>query len=125
MQWPVPFYLERENQFKQRRFKVMEFILTHKPRGIIPPEAMAAAAEQLRKLLAKPEDFVPGGKVIAAYAARSKSFTVCIWDVPSAEALCPFLEQLSMAGWDTDVIPAEKTTVYIEKRMKALQAMKK
>jgi hypothetical protein len=102
----------------------MEFILIHKPRGIVPQERIAPAIEQLRKLLAKPDDFVPGGKVIASYAARTKSFTVCIWDAPSADALCPFLEQLNMAGWDTDVMPAEKTTVYIEKAAKALKAMK-
>jgi hypothetical protein len=103
----------------------MELILTHKPRGIIPPETMAAMAEQLKKLLAKPDSVVPGGKVIASYAARAKSFSVCIWDVPTVEALYPFLEQLTMAGWETDVIPAEKMTVYVEKRAKALQAMKK
>jgi hypothetical protein len=35
----------------------MEFILTHKPRGIIPPEAATAMIERMRKLLAKPDDF--------------------------------------------------------------------
>jgi hypothetical protein len=102
----------------------MEFILIHKPRGVIPPEVMKATIEQLSKLLAKPDDFVPGGKLIASYASRAKSFTVCIWDAPSAEAFFPFLEQLVLAGWDTDMIPAEKMTVHIEKGAKALKAMK-
>jgi hypothetical protein len=52
-------------------------------------------------------------------------FVICIWDASSAEVFCPFLEQLMMAGWDTDIIPAEKTTMCIEKVEKALKAMKK
>jgi hypothetical protein len=110
--------------FKERRYKVMEFILIHKPRGIFSPEVATATIEQVRKLLAKPDDFVPGGKLIASYAARGKSFTLCIWDAPSAEALCPFIEQLALAGWDTDIMPAEKMTVHIEKLAKALKAKK-
>lgn len=125
MRWLVAFYSKHVNEFKKRRFKIMEFILIHKPRGIILPEAMAATGEQIRKLLAKPDEFVPGGKLIASYGARGKSFAVCIWDAPSAEALCPFLEQLSLAGWDTDIMPAEKMTVYVERVMKGLKAMKK
>jgi hypothetical protein len=70
-------------------------------------------------------DFVPGGKLIASYASRAKSFTVCIWDAPSAEAFFPLLEQIALAGWDTEIMPAEKMTVYIEKLATALKAMKK
>jgi hypothetical protein len=103
----------------------MEFILIHKPRGIISPEAKIRNVEQVKKLLAKPDDFVPGGKLIASYGARCKMFIVCIWEAPNTESLCPFLEQLSLADWDTDVIPAEKMTVHVEKIVKALQAMKK
>jgi hypothetical protein len=103
----------------------MEYILIHTPRGINPPEVMARNLEMMKKFFAKPEDFVPGGKLIASYGARTKMFIVCIVDAPSAEALCPFLEQIMMAGWNTDVIPAEKTTVCIEKIEKALKAMKK
>ena len=103
----------------------MEFILIHKPLGIIPPEVMGGTLEQVKKLLAKPDDFVPGGKLIASYGARGKSFIVCIWDAPNAEALCPFVEQLVLAGWDTDIMPAEKMTVHIEKLTKALKAMRK
>jgi hypothetical protein len=102
----------------------MEFILVHKPRGITSPEVMARNIENTKKLVAKPDAFVPGGKVIASYAARSKALVVCIWEAPSAEALCPVLEQMVLGGWDTDVIPAEKTTVYLEKTEKALKAMK-
>jgi hypothetical protein len=103
----------------------MEFILIHKPLGIISPEVMGATLEQVGKLLAKPDDFVPGGKLIASYGARCKSFVVCIWDAPSAEVLCPFVEQLVQAGWETDILPAENMTVHIDRLMKALKAIKK
>jgi hypothetical protein len=103
----------------------MEFMLIHTPRGINPPEVVARNLELMKKFFAKPDDFVPGGKLIATYGARTKMFIVCIVDVPSAEALCPFLEQIMIAGWDTDVMPAEKTTVCIEKLEKALKAMRK
>jgi hypothetical protein len=103
----------------------MEFILIHTPRGIDPPEVVALNVELMKKFFAKPDDFVPGAKMIATYGARTKKLVVCIVDVPSAEALCPFLEQLMMAGWDTDFMPAEKTTVCIEKIEKGLKAMKK
>jgi hypothetical protein len=103
----------------------MEFILIHKPQGFLPPEVRGGTIEQTRKLLAKPDDFVPGGKLIAAYGARGKAFIVCVWDVLSAEALCPFVEQLDLAGWDTDIMPAEKMTVRVERLAKALKAIKK
>lgn len=103
----------------------MDYIIIHKPMSIIPPEVMAGTLEQVGKLLARPGDFVPGGKLIASYGARNKSFVVCIWDAPSAEALCPFVEQLVMAGWETDIMPADKMNVHIEKLAKALATIKK
>ena len=103
----------------------MEYILIHTPRGINPPEVVARNTEMMKKFFAKPDDFVPGGKLIATYGSRTKMFVVCIVDVPNPEALWSFLEQLMMAGWDTEVMPAEKTTVCLEKIEKALKAMKK
>jgi hypothetical protein len=103
----------------------MEFIMIHKPQGVIPPEVMAGTLEQVGKLVARPGDYVPGGKLIASYGARGKSFVVCIWDAPSAEALCPFVEQLAMAGWETDIMPADEMTVHVKKLGKALQAARK
>jgi hypothetical protein len=108
-----------------RRYKIMEFITITKSQGFLPLEVRGATIEQTRKLLAKPDDFVPGGKLIAAYGIRGKAFILCIWDVPNAEALCPFVEQLDLAGWDTDIMPAEKMTVRVERIAKALKAMKK
>ena len=103
----------------------MEFILIHKPLGVISPEVMLGTMEQVRELLAKPDGFVPGGRLIASYGARSKSFVVCVWEAPSAEVLCPFLEHLVLAGWETEIMPAEKMIVQVEKYIGALKAMNK
>ena len=103
----------------------MNFILIHKPLGIVPPEIMEGTLKEVGKLLTKPDNFVPGGKLIASYGARGKSLVVCIWDAPNAEALCPFIEQLNLAGWDTDIMLADEMSIHIEKLAKGLQAMKK
>lgn len=104
----------------------MEFILIHRPIGPLPPEFMKAGIEFAKKLLEKPEELVPGGKLIAAYGARCESLVVCIWDVPNAENLIPAFEQLNLLGWNTEVIPAEKMEVSIPKFEKALaEAAKK
>lgn len=100
----------------------MEFILIHKAIVPLPPEAGKAMFEFGRKLLAKPGEVVPGGKLIASYAARGQWTGVCIWDVPNVEALMPFLEQMSAFGWNNEVIPAEKMEVHMEKLAKALEA---
>lgn len=101
----------------------MEVILIHKPMGTLPPEMLTAGMELSKKVLAKPEEFVPGGKLIAAYYGRCLWIAVCIWDVPTIEALMPFLEQINMLGWNNEVIPAEKAEVAMEKAAKALEAL--
>jgi hypothetical protein len=101
----------------------MEVLLIHRLNGVVPPEMMAASLEIGKKLNYNTEELVPGGKVIAAYAARALSMVVCLWEVPSMEALMPALEQMNMLGWDTDTIPVEKMEVAIPKFEKALQAM--
>ena len=101
----------------------MEVLLIHKLIGLVPPEMMAASIEMAKKIAAKPEEFVPGGKLIAQYAARALSMAVCIWEVPSMEALMPLVEQMNMLGWDTDTIPVDKMEVALQKYEKALQAM--
>lgn len=104
----------------------MEFILIHRLIGPLPPEITKAAIEFAKKLLEKPGELVPGGKLIAAYGARCESLAVCIWDVPNAENLMLAFEQLSLLGWNTEVIPAEKMEVAIPKLEKALaEAAKK
>jgi hypothetical protein len=101
----------------------MEVLLIHKLMGVVPPEMMAASIEMGKKLVAKPGEFVPGGKLIASYGARALSMVVCLWEVPSMEALMPALEQMNMLGWNTDTIAVEKMEVALPKLEKALQAM--
>ncbi len=101
----------------------MEVLLIHKPIGMLPPESWAALMEIGKKLETNPGELVPGGKLIAAYAARALSMIVCLWEVPSMEALMPTLEQMNMLGWDTDTIPVDKMDVALAKYEKALQAM--
>ena len=101
----------------------MEVLLIHRLNGVVPPEMMAASLEIGKKLNFKPEELVPGGKLIAAYSARALSMVVCLWEVPNVEALMPPLEQMNMLGWNTETIPVEKMEVAIPKFEKALQAM--
>lgn len=101
----------------------MEFVLVHKPVGTIPPEMMKFVVEIAKKMMAKPEEFVPQGKMIASYYAISQQAVYCIWDVPSLEALTPMLRQMSTLYWNTEVIPAEKAEVAVANIEKAMQDM--
>ena len=104
----------------------MEYLLIHKPRGMMPPDLAMASVEQAEKLQQNPEEFVPGGKMIASYSALTQRLIVCIWDAPSIEILMPFSEKMSFGGWDTEVIPVEKVVDGIPKWKKAIaEAMKK
>jgi hypothetical protein len=102
----------------------MEFILIHTPNSNLTRESMPVVLEMAKTVVTTPEKFVPGGKLIASYAARARIFIVCIWDVPSADALMPALEQMNLLGYDTEVIPAEKLGVKMDKLVKAMAAMK-
>lgn len=93
----------------------MEVLLVHKVVGVLPPETLKAGAEMGKKLIAKPKDFVPGGKLISSYAARGIYMIVCVWDVPNVDSLMPVMEQMKMVGWNTDIIPVEKTEVWLSK----------
>lgn len=101
----------------------MEFVLIHRPLGPLPPEVMKRGIELVKKLFAEPSKVVPGGKIIAAYTAYAQSLVVCIWEVPSVNALIPFLEHVWAVGWETEVIPAEKMTTFIPKAEKMLAQM--
>ena len=101
----------------------MEVLLIHKLISVVPPEMMAASLEIGKKLNSNPEELVPGGKPIASYSARAQSMVICLWEVPSMDALMHPLEQMNMLGWDTDTIPVEKMDVTIPKWEKALQAI--
>jgi len=98
----------------------MEFILIHRPRGPLPLEISKQVAEFGKKINMTPGEVVPGGKLLASYHARCEDAVFCIWDVPNAENLMPALEQLTLLGYDTQVIPAEKVSDAIPKWEKAL-----
>ncbi len=102
----------------------MEVLVIHKMIGLVPPEMMAASLEIAEKVTTKPSEIVPGGKLIASYSARALHTGVCLWEVPGVEALMPMCEQMSMLGWDTDMIPVEKMEVALPKLKKSLQAMR-
>jgi hypothetical protein len=62
-----------------------------------------------------------GGKVIASYYAIAAPAIYCIWDVPNFDALAPMLRNMSLVGWSTEVIPAEKAEDALPKLEKAWQ----
>ncbi|OYT51649.1 MAG: hypothetical protein B6U73_01585 [Desulfurococcales archaeon ex4484_204] len=100
--------------------KELEVVLLHKPLGPLPPEALRAALELVKKVVENPSSIVPGGRIVAAYNAVGKWFQVCIWDVPSVEALLPFIEGLRGAGINTEVVPAESVEKAIPKWERSL-----
>ena len=103
----------------------MEVLLIHKPMGLLPPEAWTAIMEMAKKAEANAGELVPGAKLMASYSARALSTIVCLWEVPSVEAMMPALEQLNMLGLETDIIPVEKTSVSspkFEQFLKSMQA---
>ncbi len=106
----------------------MQFVLVHKGPGIIPPEGMKLILETAKQMCANPQAFVPGGKVIASYYAIGAQTIFCIWDVPQVEALSSMIRNMSLVGWDTEVIPAESAEVailHIEKAVQELAQMMK
>lgn len=102
----------------------MEYILIHTPNNNLTPQTMPAVIEMGKKVGANPGQFVPGGKMLASYAAKAKMFIVCLWEAPSIDAIMPAMEQMSIMGFNTEVIPAEKLEVKLDKLAKALAAMK-
>ena len=101
----------------------MQFVLVHKSNGITPPEGMPFILETAKQLNANPQAFVPGGKVIASYYAIGAQTIFCIWDVPQAEALSSVMRNMSLVGWNTEVIPAESAEVAIPHLEKAFQEL--
>ncbi len=102
----------------------MEYILIHTPNNNLTAQTMPAMVEMGKKVGANPGQFVPGGKLLASYSAQAKMFIVCLWEAPSIDVLMPTLQQMSMMGFDTEVIPAVKMEVKLDQIAKALAAMK-
>jgi hypothetical protein len=101
----------------------MQLVLVHKGPGTIPPESMKLTLDMAKQLRANPQAFVPGGKIIASYYAIGSQTLFCIWDVPQIEALSPLIRNMSLVGWNTDVIPVESAEVAIPNIEKAYQEL--
>lgn len=101
----------------------MEYVLVHKPAGILSPEIMKLTMEKAKQLAANVPAFVPGGKLLCSYYAVAIQEIFCVWDLPNVESITPVLRQMSAAGWNTEVIPVEKTEVAIANLEKAMQQM--
>jgi hypothetical protein len=101
----------------------MEYVLIHKPIGLLPPEAMKLTFENAKNLMANTNAFVPGGKCTASYMALGEQVIFCNWDVPQIEALTNLLRQMSIAGWNTEVIPVERTDTALPKIEKMMQEL--
>jgi hypothetical protein len=99
----------------------MEVVCIHKPLSLMPPEMMAAGLELGKKIQAKPEEMIPGGKVKGSYYARALWAIYCVWEVPSVESLMPVAEQLKMVGWNTEIIPVDEAEVALQKLEKAMR----
>ena len=93
----------------------MEILLIHTQLGPVPPEMMVKTIEIAKELAADTAKFVPGGKLIGSYKAIGQSRVVCLWDVPSIDALTPLLEQMNFMEWETEVIPVETMDVFVPK----------
>ena len=93
----------------------MEILLIHTQLGPVPIEMTVKTIEIAKELAADPSKFVPGGKLKGSYKAIGQSCVVCLWDVPSIDALTPLLQQMNFMEWETEVIPVETMDVFISK----------
>lgn len=101
----------------------MEYVLIHKPIGLLPPEVMKTTFEMAKKINVNQEAFVPGGKCTSSYMALGQQLIFCNWNVPNIDSLTNLLRQMSMAGWNTEVIPVERAETALPKIEKTMQEM--
>jgi hypothetical protein len=101
----------------------VEYVLIHKPIGLLPPEVMKLTFENAKKLMANTDAFVPGGKCTSSYMALGEQVIFCNWDVPRIEAFTNLLRQMSIAGWNTEVIPVERADAALPKIEKMMQEL--
>jgi hypothetical protein len=101
----------------------MELLLIHRPKGILPPELMKASIEVGNQIIIKGP--LGGCRLLASYTARNQMLIVCIVDAPSMDDVIPVCEQMLMVGWETEIIPVEKSVVALPKMEKALAQMAK
>ncbi len=106
----------------------MDFILKHKPMGVLPPEVMKACFDMAKQLSANPAQMVPGAKFKESYWQIGTQTIYCLWEAPNIDTIAPLLRQMSVMNWETEVIPVEKGEVALastEKMMQAIQAQMK
>lgn len=103
--------------------RILEYIVIHRQLGPLPPEMYKKIIEFGKQFEADPTKFVPGGKNLGWYKALGQSMVICIWDVPSLDALTPMIQQLNFMEWESEVIPVEKVSDYIPKAEKAFAEM--
>ena len=104
----------------------MEYILVHKPVGSLAPEVMKGTLAIAKQLRANPGAFVPGGKLVESYYAIGQQAIFCVWDAPTIDSMAPLMRNMSISGWNTEIVPVERSAVAIEnieKAMLAVQAM--
>ena len=101
----------------------MEILLIHTQLGPVPSAMMVKTIEIAKELATDTAKFVPWGKLIGSYKAIGQSRVVCLWDVPSIDALTPLLEQMNFMEWETEVIPVETMDVFIAKAEKVITQM--
>jgi hypothetical protein len=102
----------------------MEFMTIHTMGSTMTQETMVASLEMGKKLMAKPGDFVPGGKLLFSYAGRGKGIIVCLWEAPNVDCMMPALEQMHLLGWDTEIIPVDEMNIHLKKLEQAMKARK-
>jgi hypothetical protein len=101
----------------------MEVLLLHRPKGMLPPELMKASIEVGKEIIIKGP--LGGCKLLASYTARNQMLIMCLVDTPSMDDVVPMVEQMMMIGWDTEIIPVEKSLVALPKMEKAIAQMVK
>jgi hypothetical protein len=80
-----------------------------------------AAIDYAKNILSTPGKIVPGGKLIASYATLNDMMLVCIWDVPTLDALTLLVEQLNFLMTSTEIYPAVKADIFMSKFEMALK----
>jgi hypothetical protein len=101
----------------------MEVLLLHRARGQLPPELLKASIEVGKQILTKGAR--GGGKLTFSYTALNKALIICLVDTPSMDSVLPTCQQMNMIGWDTEIIPVDKTADATPKIEKALAEMAK
>jgi hypothetical protein len=101
----------------------LDVLLIHRPRGVLPPELMKASIDVGNEFIIRGP--LGGCKLLASYTALNQMLMVCIVDAPSMDDVVPIVAQMMTVGWDTEIIPVEKTVVALPKMEKALEQISK